>query len=607
MRLTLALLATLTVLALPGVASATPSCSVNSGTMSITATSESVTIARAPGGNISASGCASTPIAGVSQINITLTTATGDVVYDLFNGQLGIPIHVTATAGAPGNQFWFNGNTFGNFQIAGATGIDIGGGGQPDISYTNMSAVRLAGNGTSADILSTAGGPNVGGPIGGRIDAGDGNDTVTASTSTEAFGGNGTDTITGSGGAVLHGGSGPDTLTGGAQLFGDEGNDVIKGGAGDDVIHGGTGDDTVDGGAGGDTVDGDEDTDIASWEDATGPVHVDLRTAGAQDTGDGDDTLVDVEGARGGPKGDQLLGSSAADHLDGGPGDDQLFDNGGADRYDGGAGADTVFYLSATGPLTADLAAGSASTGGADDVLATVEGVVGGESADKLRGTPGPDRLAGGGGNDDIDPRGGADSVDGGAGADTIALRDGAADSAFCGAGTDSVVADRDIDALTDCETVDVPPPPPPPPPPLCTPVLDVPGNGLDEDCDGADDPLRPVSTTVANAWTVRSNGAKLRKLETGPVPAGTKITLTCKGPKCPIKRKVVKRPAGAARVNLLKAFGKRRTLRAGDVLTITIAAPNTIAKRVRFTIRGGRTPRPVVTCKPPGGTRAAC
>jgi Ca2+-binding RTX toxin-like protein len=609
-RLIIALLAAGAWLALPGTASATVSCSHVAGTVTINAqTGDNVVIGRANNisNEIAGTGCAPNPTtANTTLLDINYSGA-GSLMYEMFFGQMfGVAWDISGggstfrISGSPGSS---------NILKAGTTGIDTTGDTTPEIIYSGLGSMTLAGNGASTDTLSTAGGGALGGAvtIPAELDGNDGADTIGASASTEVFGGNGNDMIIATGTAILHGNAGNDTIFGGETLFGDEGDDHLSGGFDNDDIRGGSGDDVVIGGAGNDTLDGGDDFDIVSFEGALNPISADLRTVGAQDTGDGNDTFENAEGLSGSPNDDVLVGAAGADTLEGAGGDDQLMDEGGADHYDGGGGTDAVLYIAASTPVTADLAAGSASTGGADDILAGIEGVTGGSAADTLRGSPGADRLVGGAGNDTLDPRGGTDTVDGGTGADSLALRDGAADAAVCGDGIDSVVADRDIDALTGCENVDVPPPPPPPPPPACTPVFDIPGNGIDEDCDGIDDALLPISTTVANAWTVQPRGAKLRKLQTGPVPAGTKITLTCKGTKCPLKRKVVKRPHGAARVNLLKAFGKRRTLRAGNVLTITIAAPNTIAKRVRFTVRRGKTPRPVVTCKPPGGERAAC
>ena len=85
------------------------------------------------------------------------------------------------------------------------------------------------------------------------------------------------------------------------------------GGGGDDVLLGGPGSDTLRGGAGRDT---------ASFEDSTAPVTVDL-TAGTA-SGEGGDTLSDVEGVIGSPQADSITGDAGANTLDGGGGDDTM-------------------------------------------------------------------------------------------------------------------------------------------------------------------------------------------------------------------------------------------------------------------------------------------
>ncbi|MFA9396596.1 MAG: calcium-binding protein, partial [Halodesulfovibrio sp.] len=81
------------------------------------------------------------------------------------------------------------------------------------------------------------------------VNAGSGNDTVTAGdTVTIINGGSGDDTITtGSAGDTISGGSDNDTINAGG------GNDVVIGGSGNDIITGGTGEDSLSGGLGSDT------------------------------------------------------------------------------------------------------------------------------------------------------------------------------------------------------------------------------------------------------------------------------------------------------------------------------------------------------------------
>lgn len=295
----------------------------------------------------------------------------------------------------------------------------------------------------------------------------------------------------GAGDDLLFGNGGDDFLDGGL------GDDFVSGGKGDDVLAGGKGNDTLSGGSGDDLIVGGEGTDTVTYADSGSAVHVNLADETA--TGDGSDTVIDVEnivgsrfsdtltgddGAniieggsghdtieggggddtliggtgndtlRGGGGSDTLEGGTGHDTVEGGSGSDLIIGGTGNDDIDGGAGFDTLDYSAASGALNVDLANQTASGMGSDTVR-NIERVVGGSAADtitgddqanELIGGAGDDTLSGGGGDDLIEGGEGDDTLVGGAGSDT--LRGGSGDDAFIadqfdtiegGAGQDSV------------------------------------------------------------------------------------------------------------------------------------------------------------------------
>jgi len=139
------------------------------------------------------------------------------------------------------------------------------------------------------------------------------------------FGGNGADTF--------YGGLGNDVLTG------NDGNDMLYGGIGDDILSsdGGAnymGSNRLDGGDGNDVLIGGpayDALDTAYYVNATGSVVVDLAAGTA--TGQGTDTLFNIESAVGSGFADTISGSSAANTLAGGGGNDTLSGGGGADLF----------------------------------------------------------------------------------------------------------------------------------------------------------------------------------------------------------------------------------------------------------------------------------
>ena len=142
----------------------------------------------------------------------------------------------------------------------------------------------------------------------------------------------------------MYGQGGPDDVEG---LGGD---DVLYGGDGNDTLIGGDGNDTLSGEAGNDTVDGTTGEDVAAFARARG-VTASLVTGSS--TGEGADTLLNVDelwGSRmpdtlvGDDNANVLIGSAGNDTLTGNGGDDRLLGQTGADSFDGGDGTDTCDF-----------------------------------------------------------------------------------------------------------------------------------------------------------------------------------------------------------------------------------------------------------------------
>ena len=142
---------------------------------------------------------------------------------------------------------------------------------------------------------------------------------------------------------TLHGAAGHDVVTGGTlgdRISGGDGNDVIRGGAGNDSLNGDSNADILSGGSGNDTVNGGSSNDVIDYGAATGAVTVNLALGSA--TGEGNDSLLNVEGVAGSGLNDTITGSSVANVLAGNGGNDTIRGGSGNDTLTGGAGTDRV-------------------------------------------------------------------------------------------------------------------------------------------------------------------------------------------------------------------------------------------------------------------------
>ena len=147
--------------------------------------------------------------------------------------------------------------------------------------------------------------------------------------------------------------------------------------------------------------------------------------------GQGFDVLLSVENVVGTDFDDEIDGSEGANVIDGGEGDDSLYGAGGDDILDGGEGFDQLYggdgndtadYSDAPSGIVVSLFDGTADQDGwgTEDLLHSIENVIGSAYGDGVEGDWRDNYLHGRGGNDTVDGGEGWDTVNGGAGDDFL-------------------------------------------------------------------------------------------------------------------------------------------------------------------------------------------
>jgi hypothetical protein len=267
--------------------------------------------------------------------------------------------------------------------------------------------------------------------------------------------------------------------------------------------------------------------------------------------------------------------------------------------------------------------------------------------------------FSGGDGADGLFGGGAVDSFDGGLGDDNIIARDGNAEDVNCGIGNDTAVTD-DPDTRLSCEQVQSdadgdgvrhPADCNDTTPAVRPGLADVPDNGIDEDCSGADstaadrdgdgtprpqdcndstaairpglpevigndvdencdgrvDPFPPITGSVLNAWQRAGNGTRNMRLTVRRFPRNTAIVMTCDGRRCPFD--TVRRRVGArGRAVSLRRHFRGRSLRRGTEIEVRLTIARRVGRVLRFTIRGpGDAPDVEFLCQQPGGRPAGC
>ena len=399
-------------------------------------------------------------------------------------------------------------------------------------------------------------------------------------------------------------------------------------------------------------------------------VTADLGVPIDADMGPGDDTLTVWDNlqpvvARGGEGSDNLGGGGAADRLDGGNGNDTFSAGTGNDEFVGGADFDTVFYTDHATDVNVSLDGvrndGDATLGEAE-LLDGIEGIWSGSGDDIITGDGGLNDLTGGPGSDRIDGRGGFDRIFADDGNDTITARDGLADTIDCSTGDDILVKD-DIDIVFGCEHMDSLPDLQPDrdgdgidKPLDCDDLVattkpgafDRPGDGVDQDCDGADDvdldrdrdgflagfdcndgnaaihpgakeklgnkvdedcdkvadPFAAFPTTVLLSARITAV-TEVVGLVLVDLDGRERVRITCKGKGC--RRGTRNARAGKKAESLiLDKLVRGQRLQPGAKLTVRITRRDRVRKTVTFTARAGRSPKQRTACKAPNGGRVA-
>jgi hypothetical protein len=108
----------------------------------------------------------------------------------------------------------------------------------------------------------------------------------------------------------------------------------------------------------------------------------------------------------------------------------------------------------------------------------------------------------------------------------------------------------------------------------------------------------------VRLAGSQTGKGIKLRLLEVQQLPAGARITVRCKGRRCPLREATRVAASKTQRAAAVEFRAFERNLRFGVTLEILVSVPGEIGKYTSFSIRRGKLPQRLDTCLDPAGAK---
>ena len=160
-----------------------------------------------------------------------------------------------------------------------------------------------------------------------------------------------------------------------------------------------------------------------------------------------------------------------------------------------------------------------------------------------------------------------------------------------------AAAADRDRDGfpkLVDCDDED----------PTRNPgVRDVPGDGIDQDCVGGDAQFPMLNAAVSGVWRSFPAFTTFTDLFVRRVPARARIKIRCEGGGCPFEAKTRRFKKAKARVDVLGALEQAR-LQRGAKLQVRVLKRGHVGIVATWAIRSPSIPKRTDRCLVPGRTR---
>jgi hypothetical protein len=163
--------------------------------------------------------------------------------------------------------------------------------------------------------------------------------------------------------------------------------------------------------------------------------------------------------------------------------------------------------------------------------------------------------------------------------------------------GVDATVTDRDGDGVPapqDCDDLDA----------KIRPGLpEALGNDVDENCDGLVAPFPPLTGSVRTKWTAAGHLTRNVRLVASRFPAGSVVTLTCS-----CMRGTFRRTVGRTHrtLDLHHVLAGRRLAR-GARVQLQITHARRIGRVLRYRVGEPGVPSVQFLCRPPGKRASAC